>query len=69
MIKELFAKNTGIPSREKEMIKNVTDEDCINGLIGNVRVSAVGLFELKSKKQKKKKQKKNSEKKSASPGE
>lgn len=64
MIKELFAKNAGIPGREKEMIKNVPDEECTNTLIGSVKVSASGLYDLKNKKQKKKKQqKKNTEKK------
>lgn len=63
MIKELFAKNPAIPVTEKEMIKNVPDEECTNTLIGNVKVSASGLFELKAKKQKKRKQKKLADKK------
>ncbi len=57
-IKELFMKNPEIPPREKEMIKNVADEEGLNTLIGNVKVVAPGLFDLKSKKQQKKKQQK-----------
>jgi len=66
-MKELFMKNPEIPPREKELIKNVADEECTNALIGNVKVVAAGLFDLKSKKQKQKKQqKKASEKPSKS---
>jgi len=58
MIKELFSKNPSIPTREKEMLKNVPDEECTNTLIASVKVSASGLFDLKAKKHKKKKQQK-----------
>ena len=65
-IKELFMKNPELPNREKEIIKNVADEDCLNCLVGNVKVVAAGLFDLKSKKhQKKKQQRKDAEKKEA----
>ncbi len=63
MIKELFGKNPEIPAREKEIIKNVADEDCLNTLIANVKVVAPGLFDLKKKQHKKKQKRKAADKK------
>lgn len=51
----LFSQMAEATSREKELMKACTDPELYAALIGNVKVSAAGLTQLKQKQKKSKK--------------
>lgn len=51
----LFSHMTEATSREKELMKACTDPELVAAILGNVKVSAAGLAQLKQKTKKNKK--------------
>ncbi|PKI62666.1 hypothetical protein CRG98_016937 [Punica granatum] len=55
MAMNLFSHMPEATSREKELMKACTDPELVAAIIGNVKVSAAGLSQLKQKQKKSKK--------------
>lgn len=51
----LFSHMTEATSREKELMKACTDPELVAAILGNVKVAAAGLSQLKQKQKKSKK--------------
>ena len=52
---EMFCHLDGVTSREKDLIKNMSDPEMVTQMVGNCKISLPGMQKLKqeSKKQKK----------------
>lgn len=55
MAMNLFNHMPEATSREKELMKACTDPELVSAIIGNVKISAAGLTQLKQKQKKPKK--------------
>ena len=55
MAMNLFSHMTEASQREKELMKACTDPELMAAIIGNVKISAAGLSQLKQKQKKGKK--------------